>query len=176
MRFPLPPLAALLLLNPRCAARAGEPPPAAAQGGFYAQLWLAEGRGFFRDWKAGRGEPAPAGAPPCPELTRAAAGNATLFAAVTFAGAAADSAGLAHVRWDVRVLRPDGRVYARQPDALALRGWSGPGTLFPRLGRDAVGLVPERGDPPGFYLVEARVRDAVAGVELPVLRASYLVR
>ncbi len=168
-------LTALLLLLPALAARAGEP-LTVARAGFSAQLWTVEGHGFLRDWKAGRRDPTGATTPPCPELTRGDAKAGPLLAAVTFAGSAADELGLAHVRYDLRVLRPDGSVYARQPDALGLRGWAGPGRLFPQLGRVAISLVPERGDPPGFYLVEAQVRDVVAGVELPVLRASFLVR
>lgn len=174
MRLPLSLTVVLLLLNAP-AARAGEPPTVVGRGGFSAQVWAVEGHVFLRDWKAGRRDPAGATSP-CPELTRGDTKEAPLLAAVTFAGPAADELGLAHVRYDLRVLRPDGSVYARQPDALGLRGWAGPGRLFPQMGRVAISLVPERGDPPGFYLVEAQVRDVVAGVELPVLRASFLVR
>ena len=169
-------LTVFLLLFTAHAACAGEP-PVVSRGGFSAQLWVVEGHGFLRDWKTGRRDlTAVTTAPPCPELTRADPKAAPLLATVTFAGPTADELGLAHVRYDLCVLRPDGSVYARQPDALGLRGWAGPGTWLPQLGRVAISLVPERGDPPGFYLVEAQVRDVVAGVELPVLRASFLVR
>lgn len=177
MRFPsafllLAALLGLLTTRPLRAGEAWPPPFAAAPGGFQAELWVVEGRAFFKDWRSGRREPFPA---VVPQHVR---GNGTpLFAAVSFAGPAADGSGLAHVRYHLRVLRPDGSIYAHQPEALGLLGWAGPcAGLFPRLGRDSVAVVPERTDPPGFYLVEARVRDAVANVELPVLRASFLVR
>lgn len=169
MRF----LLLLLAVSLPCSVprlRAGEP-PAAGRGSFHARLWVATSREFFRGWKAGRRElPAP------PELTRGAAGNDPVFAAVSFAGPAVDASGLAHVRYHLRVLRPDGSVYAHQPEALGLRGWAGLSPWFPQLGRDSVAIVPERRDPPGFYLVEANVRDVVTGEELPTLRASFLVR
>lgn len=172
--------------------QAGEPPSlsavaaVAARGTFAAQLWLVEEREFFTAWKTGRRgvslfPTVPLGddgaSPSCPVRPRdAAAGGKPLFAVVFFAGPGQDEFGLAHVRYDLLVLRPDGGVYARQPGALGVRGWPGLSALVSQLGRDALTILPGRGDPPGFYLVEARVRDEVTGVALPPLRTSFLVR
>ncbi len=103
--------------------------------------------------------------------------GAQLAIKLVFTGLSADSNGNGEVSYDLKVLTPDGQVYAASDYShlAAVRGPVGDGRRVFDNRTKVVLMSFEPRDKPGVYTIKAVARDEVAGREVPLATTIELV-
>ena len=101
--------------------------------------------------------------------------NKPFGAVVVFRGCKAGAAGNCDATVSFRIYRPDGTLYTKQDPATLWRFAPPPGKAL-QLSEQNLGPVIDSPNPPGFYIIEATVRDQVANVSLNLRKRIQVVQ
>ncbi len=98
-----------------------------------------------------------------------------VFLLTFFANPQLDPSGNANVRCDLKILAPTGKVTLAQSDMTCFTGRISGNLYHLYLSAPVIIFSGDPGDPPGIWVVEVLLRDAVRRVELP-LRTTFSLR
>ncbi len=126
-----------------------------SSGDFGAQLLLiGDEKEFFKRWQT------PSAVVKFDTVSEIGRGEA-LITPVIFSGCQADASGKCNVSGDVKILRPDGTVYADMPQVEIWQNKPAPPDGMLELGVGYAKVIIEPSDPTGTYTVEIRVTDHI---------------
>jgi hypothetical protein len=138
------------------------------KNGFAAQLWITERFDTLRDW--GKTEHAVL------DATTKVKRNVPVTTAIIFTNPGLDASGLANVTCDIKVLKPDGSIYADGKNLPGLIGKPAPGSDRMELADAQMKLRIEPKDPPGTYTVHVVVHDNIKKIRLSLKKSFEVAR